>query len=69
MVRRSLDVRGAFLHGVFADGEEIYMEVPQGFEHWYSNQHVLLLLRTIYGLKQAAYAFWRALLSKGIFTT
>ena len=57
-----LDVRGAFLHGVCADGEEIYMEVPQGFERWYSNQHELLLLRAIYGLQQAAYAFWRELL-------
>jgi hypothetical protein len=36
--------------------------VPQGFERFYSKNAVLLLLKTIYGLKQAALAFWRELL-------
>ena len=53
-----LDVMGAFLHGQFWDGEEIYMEVPEGFQKFYPQNVLLLLLRTIYGLKQAAYAFW-----------
>jgi hypothetical protein len=57
-----IDVKGAFLKGEFADGEEIYMEIPQGFERFYGNNCVLLLKRTIYGLVQAAYAFWRELL-------
>jgi hypothetical protein len=30
-----LDVRGAFLKGDFADGETLYMYVPQGMEKWY----------------------------------
>jgi hypothetical protein len=38
------------------------MEVPQGFEKFYPKNTVLLLLKTIYGLKQAALAFWRELL-------
>ena len=57
-----VDVKGAFLHGAFADGEKMYMEVPEGFEAFYTNGVVLLLLKTLYGLKQAAVAFWKELL-------
>ena len=28
-----VDVKGAFLHGQFQDGEEIYMKIPQGWEN------------------------------------
>lgn len=56
------DVKGAFLKGHFSNGEKIYMKVPQGFEKWYGIGVVLLLLRTLYGLKQAAYEYWRTLL-------
>ena len=56
-----LDVQGAFLYGEFLEGEVLYMKVPQGFEQYYPANCVLLLLKTIYGLKQAAYAFWRRL--------
>jgi Reverse transcriptase (RNA-dependent DNA polymerase) len=55
-----VDVQGAFLHGDFDDGEVIYMKVPQGFERFYDmKQFVLRLLHTLYGLIQAAIAFWR----------
>jgi hypothetical protein len=54
-----LDVRGAFLNGIFEDGIVLYMHVPQGFEKYYPPNHLLKLLRTIYGLKQAAIAFWK----------
>jgi hypothetical protein len=37
------------------------MEVPEGFEEFYGAYVLLLLLQTIYGLKQAAMAFWREL--------
>ena len=57
-----LDVQGAFLNGRFEDGEELFMQVPEGFERYYPGNVVLKLRRTIYGLKQAAYAFWRELL-------
>ena len=56
-----MDVRGAFLLGEFGKEEKLYMEVPKGFEKFYPIGVVLLLLKTIYGLKQAAYAFWRKL--------
>ena len=57
-----VDVKGAFLHGEFTDGEEIFMEVPRGFEKHYEGNVVLRLLKTIYGLKQAAMTFWKMLL-------
>jgi hypothetical protein len=57
-----LDVKGAFLHGLFEDGEQMHMEIPEGFEKCYGANMVLLSLKTIYGLKQAAYAFWKQLL-------
>jgi len=31
-----LDVKGAFLCGEFEKGRKVYMEVPQGFEKFYS---------------------------------
>ena len=57
-----MDVRGAFLHGLFDPGHILFMEIPQGFEKWYPSNVVLLLLKTIYGLRQAAYAFWKIIL-------
>lgn len=39
------------------------MEVPQGFEKYYNPiLYILLLLQTIYELKQPAIAFWKKLL-------
>jgi hypothetical protein len=58
-----LDFQGAFLHGEFDQGEEIHMKVPQGFEKQYDPMYyVLLLLKTIYGLKQSTFQFWKAIL-------
>lgn len=52
-----VDVKGTFLHGQFKDRETVYMDVPEGWEEFYACDSVLLLLRTIYGLKQSAMAF------------
>ena len=57
-----LDVKGAFPHGLFEDGEEICMKVPEGFERHCKNGCVLLPLQTLHGLKQSACAFWKQLL-------
>lgn len=57
------DAKRAFLHGRLT--EEIYMKQPRGFER-YSDAGVLLvclLLRSLYGLKQAAFD-WYVTLSK-----
>ena len=56
------DVKGAFPTGTFSKGEKLYMKVPKGFEKFYPGDVVLLLLKIIYGLKQAAFEYWRALL-------
>ena len=49
-----LDVIGAFLNGEFEAGEQLYMEVPKGFEKYYDPAiSVLFLLKAIYGLKQS----------------
>lgn len=54
-----LNIQGEFLNGHFQGGEELFMEVPQGFEKYYPGNVMLRLLRTIYGLKQLAMQFWR----------
>jgi hypothetical protein len=57
-----IDVEGAFLHGEFDSGEEIHAEVPQGWtQHYDPSVWLLLLLKTAYGLKQAAMMFWKEL--------
>ena len=56
-----VDVEGAFLQGEYTDGEEIYMEVPQGWEEYYDEDTVLKLNVPIYGTKQGAACFYRKL--------
>jgi Reverse transcriptase (RNA-dependent DNA polymerase) len=53
-----VNVQGAFLNGRFGSEEKLYLQIPKGFEDKYNNDQVLFLKRTIYGLKQAAQAFW-----------
>jgi hypothetical protein len=55
----ALDVKTAFLYGEL--NEELYMEQPEGFKVKGQEGKVLHLLHTIYGLKQAALAWWKAL--------
>ena len=38
-----VDVKGAFLHGQFQDGKEIYMKIHQGWEKYYYYESVLKL--------------------------
>ncbi len=58
MLAHVMDVKGAFLHGEFEDGEVIHMKVPQGFEKHFPEGSE----KCLYGLKQAVKAFWRQLL-------
>ena len=62
MWAKLLDIKGAFLNGRFENGEKLYMKVIQGFERYFQPDIVLLLMRTIYGLTQAAILFWKELL-------
>jgi hypothetical protein len=57
-----IEVRGVFLKGNFEDNELRYLEVQEDFEKHYKEGTVLELKRTIHGLKQAAFAFWKELL-------
>jgi hypothetical protein len=54
-----LDVKSAFLYGPLE--EEIYMRQPEGFVAKGHETKVLRLKRAIYGLKQAALAWWKEL--------
>ena len=56
-----VDVNGAFLLGEFRENEHIYMKIPKGFEQFYSPDVLLYLCKTLYGVKNAAKAFWRLL--------
>ncbi len=58
-----VDVKGAFLYGEFEDGEKIYIKIPLGLEQFYPSDTVLLLKKTLYGLKQGAMALYRKLLA------
>jgi hypothetical protein len=57
-----VDIKGAFLYGEFDDGKKICIKIPLGFEKFYLSNTVLLLKKMLYGLKQAAMAFYRKLL-------
>ena len=56
---QGLDVKTAFLYGELE--EELYMEQPEGFKLQGQERKVMRLKRAIYGLKQAALAWWKAL--------
>ena len=55
----SLDVKSAFLYGEL--DEELYMEQPEGFKLPGQERKVCRLNKAIYGLKQAAITWWKAL--------
>ena len=52
-----VDVCSAFLLELFDNGEPLNAFIPKGWEHKFAGDMVLLLLKTVYGLKQAANCF------------
>ena len=61
-VAHIVDVNRAFLLGEFRENEHIYMKIPKGFEKFYSPDILLYLRKALYGVKNAANAFWQLLL-------
>jgi hypothetical protein len=59
-----IDIEGAFLQGRFANGEELYIEVPDGFHKWYEGNVVLRMNVPLYGTKQIAYCFFKTFASQ-----
>jgi hypothetical protein len=62
MIAHVADVKGVFLHSKFEDSKKIHMKIPKGIKKYFPAKSILLLLKCLYGLKQAAKAFWRQLL-------
>ena len=58
-----IDVKGAFLKASFDPKHKVYMEIPKGFKKFYPKNMLLLLKKTLYGVKNAAKAFWLVLLN------
>lgn len=55
-VIRQLDVESTFLHGDLT--EEVYMAQPQGYKDPLFPNHVCRMHKSIYGLKQAPWAWF-----------
>ena len=51
-----MDVKSAFLNGFI--NEEVYFEQPPSFESSNFPNHVFILKKTLYGLKQAFIAWY-----------
>ena len=59
MYMAGVDVRSAYLYGDLE--EEIYMKQPEGYEVKGQERKVYRLNKAIYGLKQGALVWWKAL--------
>ncbi len=55
------DITAAFLHANIPEVQNVYVEMPQGFE---KKGKVLKLKKTLYGLRQSPRAFWQYLTEK-----
>ena len=55
------DITAAFLHADVPENENVYVEMPRGFD---KKGKVLKLKKTLYGLRQSPRAFWQYLTEK-----
>ena len=63
MIRELNGIKGAFLNGIFSQGEKLYMYVPQGFEKFYLSNMVLLLEGGLKGIHPHNEKFFQIQLS------
>ena len=56
-----IDIKGTDLNGELTDDERIYMKQPPGYPVSPNSSDVLLLLKTLYGLKQAGRHWYQKL--------
>ena len=54
-----MEVKSAFLNEIL--NEEVYVEQPKGFEDSHNSDHVYILKKTLYGLKQVPWAWYERL--------
>ena len=57
-----IDVKVVFLKASFDPKHKVYMEIPKGYKKFYPKNMLLLLKKTLYGVKNATKAFWLVLL-------
>jgi hypothetical protein len=62
---RQFDVQTAFLHGELPKDERVYMKQPPGFEDPEKPDHVWMLVKALYGMKQAG-RVWNQTLNKAL---
>ena len=60
------DVTAAFLHADIPEGENVFVDMPRGFEQYTKSgrKKCLKLKKTLYGLRQSPRAFWKYLTEK-----
>ena len=61
LVLHQLDIKGAYLNGILNDNKVLYMVHPPGYKPSDTANHVLRLLKVLYGLKQATHCWYQKL--------
>ena len=56
-----VDVTAAFIHNDIGKYEEVYINIPQGFEQYPKNRRkkFIKLKNTLYGICQSPRVFWK----------
>ena len=60
---QQVDIKGAYLNSVLNKGEVLYMQHPPGYKSHDTGNHVLCLVKTLYGLKQSGCRWYQKLSS------
>src|SRR5712692_2931601 len=58
---QQVDIKGAYLNGVLNEGEVLYMRHLPGYKSHDTRNHVLHLMKTLYGLKQSGHHWYQKL--------